>query len=79
MPVRWVRLSDIAQKGVDFYICAGCGAQEAFEDCFTTIPFSHGGLQMMQGYIHCQRCTQTEPMVAWKKAHAKEFPHEPAG
>lgn len=62
-------------KGIDFYICAGCGGQVAFEDAQTVIPFSHAGKQMMQGYIHCRACARKEPMMAWKQAHDRENPH----
>lgn len=75
MPVRWARLSDIAHKGVDVYVCAGCGSQETFEDCWSTVPYSVGGKQMMQGYIHCANCRRQDAMVAWKVAHGRENPH----
>lgn len=75
MPVKWVRLSDIALKGVDFYICAGCGDSVPFEECWSVIPMSISGKQMMQGYIHCTPCSKKEPMRSWKLAHERETPH----
>ncbi|MDZ7742987.1 MAG: hypothetical protein U5Q03_14945 [Bacteroidota bacterium] len=67
----------MADKGVDFYICAGCGEQVAFENAWLTIPYSKAGKQMMQGYIHCRACTKkTDAFLAWKLAHDKENPHK---
>ena len=73
LPVRWVRLGDIAQKGVDTYMCCRCGEFEQFEDMWTVIPFSETGKQMMQGYIHCGRCRVTDPIQAWQQAHDAEY------
>lgn len=74
MAVEWRRLSDLADKGVDFYVCCRCGNPSTFEDCWTTVPFAVGGKQMMQGYIHCDECRRSiDPMTAWKQAHDREY------
>ena len=40
------------------------------EDAWSAIPYSAQGRQMLQGYIHCNRCRLSVNAVqAWKEAH----------
>lgn len=74
MATKWVRLSDIAQKNVDNYMCCRCGEFDRFENMWSAIPFSKAGKQMLQGYIHCGTCKKNiDPMTAWKNAHDREY------
>jgi hypothetical protein len=74
MPVKWKRLGDIAPKTTDAYLCARCLEPTAFEDCWTVMPLTVEGRQMLQGYIHCGTCRKTPPTKAWQEAHDKD-PH----
>ena len=77
MPVEWQRLSDIAPKAANSYLCARCLEPTPFEDCWTVVPLSEKGQQMLQGYIHCAACKgvfRHVAMKAWQEAHAKD-PH----
>lgn len=74
MAVEWVKLTEITLKGVDQYMCCRCGEFDLFENMFSAIPFSVGGKQMMQGYIHCATCKDhVSPTLAWKQAHDREY------
>ena len=68
--VRWVRLGDIAAVTADSYICCRCGEGMELEDAWSCIPYSAQDRQMLQGYIHCNRCRLSVNAVqAWKQAH----------
>lgn len=72
--VQWVRLSSVADPPGLPMMCCRCSEFDEFENMWTAIPFSEQGKRMMQGYIHCGTCkSQTNPLVAWKQAHAREF------
>ena len=69
-----MKLSEVTLKGVDEYMCCRCGEMDLFENMFTAVPFSVGGKQMLQGYIHCGTCRrQVVATVAWKQAHDQEY------
>jgi len=74
MPIEWRRLSDIAPKSANSYLCARCLKPTPFEECWTVVPLSVAGKQMLQGYIHCGRCRGALPYIAWQEAHDKD-PH----
>jgi len=73
LAVKWVKLSEVTLKGVDQYMCCRCGEFGLFENMYSAIPFTTQGKQMMQGYIHCSTCARTNPTVAWKQAHDREY------
>lgn len=74
LATRWVRLSEIAAKGVDQYMCCRCQEFDDFGNMWSAIPFSKAGKQMLQGYIHCGSCRRNiDAMHAWKQAHDREY------
>ncbi len=74
MPVEWRRLRDIALPGAMSYLCSRCLEQTPFDDCWSVVPLSVDGKQMLPGYIHCGKCRKTHPLRAWMRAHDKD-PH----